>query len=208
VVREVWTYKDGNVDGYFIAYDENGKLYSEMMYKNDILEGPVYIYYPNGQVREHYYNKNGKKHGILKIYREDGTIASETNYKNGVAEGESKFYYENGKLHKKYNQKSKGNKQNDRNGQDEQGELVNGSYEEYFEFGGIYIRAGFKNGFPHGVYRKYYPSGKMLTFEIFNKGHRLFGIFFDDKGKIALVCVGRSCEAWEEGPEIRFKKRE
>ncbi len=66
-------FKDGRLHGIFRAWDEDGALFFEIQYENDIVHGPDKSYRKNGilELEEEY------RHGVLfqrKIYDEMGTL--------------------------------------------------------------------------------------------------------------------------------------
>jgi len=69
-------YKNGKKEGPWVGYYENGKLYSKGAFKNGEQEGPWVLYYKNGQLLNKGAYKNGKKEGPWVWYNNDY-------YKNG-----------------------------------------------------------------------------------------------------------------------------
>ena len=63
-------------------YYENGKLETEIPFKNDEVNGEVKIYYENGKIKEITPVKDGKKEGIGREYSETGKIITEILYKD------------------------------------------------------------------------------------------------------------------------------
>ena len=53
-------YKNGLKNGTFKEWFENGKLYSEATYNDNILEDVMKQWYSNGQLRFHNFYNNGK----------------------------------------------------------------------------------------------------------------------------------------------------
>ena len=75
-------------------YHENGKLKQEGNYKNSLEDGIHKAYHKNGELRAEECFINGELNGISKIYYENGKLETEVNYKNGVIESE--VHYKNG----------------------------------------------------------------------------------------------------------------
>ena len=80
------------------GYYENGKLASEIPYKNGEPHGALKYYYENGKLKFEVPRQNGKPHGMLKKYYESGNLEYETPFENGKPHGVEKWYYENGNL--------------------------------------------------------------------------------------------------------------
>jgi hypothetical protein len=77
-------YKNGKQEGPWLWYHDNGQLWSKGEYKNGKFEGPWVTYYNDGQLWSKGEYKNGKFEGPWVAYREDGTkkVLSGT-YRNG-----------------------------------------------------------------------------------------------------------------------------
>ena len=61
-------------------------------------ENPVKTYYPNGKIESEISYKDSIRDGEAKFYFEEGTLKEERLYVNGRVEGLVKVYYPNGKL--------------------------------------------------------------------------------------------------------------
>ena len=101
-LRKEETFTNGNLDGPYKSYYENGKLYTEAIYQNgEKVEWKTY--YKNGTLEseEFYYAEKygySKKHGIWKTYYDDGTLKSEKSYDKGRKDGLFQEYNSSGKL--------------------------------------------------------------------------------------------------------------
>ena len=98
------TYKNGNLDGEYKHYYENGQICKYCFYKNGNLDGEYKRYYENGQIYVHKFYKNGEINGEYKYYNAYGQIKEHKFWKNGNVNGEYKWWYDNGRLkeHKFY----------------------------------------------------------------------------------------------------------
>ena len=132
-----------------------GKVRSEYMLKEGILQGFTRTYYKNGQIYRDYNMKDGKLNGIAKTYYENGQLKSETNYIDGVREGNAKGYFENGQL--EFDVIRKG------------GEL-DGSGKFYYENGQLKDEFNFKIGKKNGIFKIYDNSGKLISSETYVNG--------------------------------------
>ena len=68
-------YKNGYQENTWISYYENGQLYYKGNFKNGWLEGAWVWYYDDGQVNNKGNYKKGKRDGAWVYYREDGTVS-------------------------------------------------------------------------------------------------------------------------------------
>lgn len=95
--------------GKWSTYRKSGDLLNIFNYKNGVLEGSQYMYYPENketkQVKlfEEYYCLNGLKHGVWKQYFELGRLKAKGQYSNGKKEGKFEYYFMNGNIDKKGN---------------------------------------------------------------------------------------------------------
>ena len=117
MVEQYWN-PDGEMDGKWFRYDENGKKQYEKSYKNGLPDGK-WIYWDNGQKNYEetykkgilwdldsdrpytgkwleYTYKDGKKDGLWTKWHESGRKQEEGNYKDGKEDGLWISYYENG----------------------------------------------------------------------------------------------------------------
>lgn len=77
--------------------DTSGKLTREEHYENDILNGKVRDYYPNGQVEYEEFYINGEVHGTSRQFYPSGVKWVEVEYRNGKVWNIIGSYLENGK---------------------------------------------------------------------------------------------------------------
>jgi antitoxin component YwqK of YwqJK toxin-antitoxin module len=68
------TFKDGNQDGLWVGYHENGQLEFKGTFKDGKREGPWVFYYDNGQLSLEGTYKDGKADGPWISFNEDGTV--------------------------------------------------------------------------------------------------------------------------------------
>lgn len=74
---------DGELDGDYRLYYENGKLSCQAMYQDGQPEGKFVYYYENGVVRATNQYLNGKANGAFISYTPDGKIEFQKRYANG-----------------------------------------------------------------------------------------------------------------------------
>ena len=129
---EEWIFKEGELIEYS-KYYKNRKLNQELKFKNNVLDGIIKFYHPNGQLKSETMWENGKiKDGITNQYHENGKLAAIETYKNGELNGMFKSYHSNGQL--KFETMW------------ENGKIKDGIIKSYSENGEVMGREIFKNG--------------------------------------------------------------
>jgi len=135
------------------SYYDNGKLKSELTYKEGVLDGSSKIYFPNGQLAEEGFFKNGKVEGLVKKYSDTGVLIGETNYQNGQWSGVSREHYEDGTLMSESNFT--------------QGMGVE---KRFYKSGALKEEVNFKNYQLDGTLNRYYEQGPLRYQYIFRNG--------------------------------------
>ena len=143
---------NGQLDGIYREYYENGQLKLECTYKNGQLEGIAKEYYKNNQLSCEYNFRDGKLDGLCKEYYESGKIKEEYYCKDGKFDGTFKKYYTNGKEKSEYNYK---------NGK------LNGMAKEYRINGDVEVEYDYKKVNLENIYEKY--EDKKATIETSTK---------------------------------------
>ena len=143
---------NGQLDGIYREYYENGQLKLECTYKNGQLEGIAKEYYKNNQLSCEYNFRDGKLDGLCKEYYESGKIKEEYYCKDGKFEGTYKKYYTNGKEKSEYNYK---------NGK------LNGMAKEYRINGDVEVEYDYEKINLENIYEKY--EDKKATIETSTK---------------------------------------
>ena len=79
------SFKNGQREGAWVHYYENGQLEYKGNYKNGYQENTWISYYENGQLKTKGNYKNGKQEGARVSYNQDGTVdkASPGTFKDG-----------------------------------------------------------------------------------------------------------------------------
>lgn len=100
IVTEIYerNKKDFAKEGLYKAFDANGKLMEEAMYKNDTLEGQRKFYYENGNIQAEEIYVNGVFDGEWKGYYKDGKPELQGNYVKNKMVGTWKRFYSEGQL--------------------------------------------------------------------------------------------------------------
>lgn len=88
----------GKKNGLVKSYSKDGKLLSEINYKDGVRDGIGKSYYKNGNIQFLIPYAMGKRQGVVKRYYESGKIYQETEFSDDRKTGIQKTYKENGKL--------------------------------------------------------------------------------------------------------------
>ena len=78
------TFKDSVREGEAKFYYEDGALKEERLYVNGRVAGLVKVYYPNGKLRELINIEDGKREGPTSLFDEDGKYIKDIMYENGI----------------------------------------------------------------------------------------------------------------------------
>jgi antitoxin component YwqK of YwqJK toxin-antitoxin module len=222
-------YKNINIEGEKVYYDESGKISCLMNFKNgkrtdiknytkegkltlEMIEIPnkfqstIYEYYENNQIKE---IRNWKPpiQNIITFF-ENGKTRSISKYINDKADGESKSYYENGKLQNSdhyINGKKEGTSQY----LDSMGNLIlycnykndklEGAY-KFYQNGRLSIVTNYKDGKKNGLEYILYPNGKLATSGAYlNNNLHGTSSFYSSTGKLIEVQI------WNKGQRVSLK---
>ena len=94
--------KNGEREGPWVYYHDNGQLMHKGDYKNGEKEGPWVCYHDNGQLSDKGDHKNGEKEGPWITYHDNGHIWKKGDYKNGEREGPWVYYNKNGTIDERH----------------------------------------------------------------------------------------------------------
>ena len=90
-ILEVAEYVDGDMDGVCKAYDEDGNVMSESVYKKNQIVGDKISYHKNGTIAMIAPHKNGKANGVTKKYSETGDLLEEWIFEDGQLKGKKDY---------------------------------------------------------------------------------------------------------------------
>ncbi len=79
------------------TYYPNGKIESEITYKDTIREGEAKFYYEDGTLKEERLYVNGRVAGLVKVYYPNGKLKELINIEDGKREGPTSLFDEDGK---------------------------------------------------------------------------------------------------------------
>ncbi len=139
IVSEGIVKEDGNRDGLWKDFYEDGTLRAEGKYDNGRQTGEWKYFHQNGKLEQSgKFNKNGKPEGSWKWYYETGKLLKEELYRGGLRDGMSTEYDENCKII-------------------EEGEYLHGLEEgSWFEVvGDSYTRGAYRDGQRTGLWVQY-----------------------------------------------------
>lgn len=148
--------------GFYKKYHGNGKLYRELTYQKDKMEGSEKIYYESGKLNAKFSIANGMYDGSFVEYYEDGVVKQEGNYIKDQYQGELKTYYPNGNIKEVVTMLDN---------------LEQGPFEEYNENGslkakGTYMSKGEEiTALETGLLEEYDKDGKLIAKKICKEGH-------------------------------------
>jgi antitoxin component YwqK of YwqJK toxin-antitoxin module len=85
------TFKDGKKNG-LLQIVEQGRLSMDMMFVDDLLNGPFKYYFSNKAVQLTMQYKDGKLHGDFIQFHPNGVVQMKTTYINGLQQGVSQTF--------------------------------------------------------------------------------------------------------------------
>ncbi len=141
---ERYIIRNGERDGEWTNYNENGNLSTKISYKSGIKNGICEEYYENGQLKEKLYYLDGKLEGEGCLYFNNGKLKNKTNFISDKLLGYHYEYYKNGNL------LSKSYFINDKR---------DGVSEVYYENGQLEEKSFYKNNLKQGHFEEYYENG-------------------------------------------------
>jgi len=93
-------YQNGKRNGKKITYYENGSVYEEIPFENDVEQGTWNMYYSDGKLKVTAKYINGNLDGKIVYYYGNGNIEVEGFYKDAVQSGFWRYYDVNGRIEK------------------------------------------------------------------------------------------------------------
>lgn len=124
--------KEGQKDGKYIAYFENGTVRETAQYTKGVLTGPRTIFHPTGKPEtEELRNQEGALDGAFRVYYPQGGVMLEKTYTNDKITGILKAYYPSGKIKEEVSMVEN---------------EENGPFTEYYMNGAIHWKGTYRNG--------------------------------------------------------------
>ena len=91
VNNEIYRDENGKRQGRSTSYFENGQVWTECFYKDDMFHGSYRVFYPSGITDEIMEFENGVMHGMYRKYNKDGTL--QLRYPNVRGKRHGKYEY-------------------------------------------------------------------------------------------------------------------
>jgi len=148
--REVYSVnKDGQKNGPYKLFREDGTLLEESSYKTDQLSGERKIYFPDGkqvEIVENY--KAGVMNGKHEVFYESGSVLIESTFTDGKTNGVWTKYFEDGNVMETITFKDN---------------LEDGPFKEYYANGQVQWEGNFLNGDTEfGLLVQYAENGDVI----------------------------------------------
>ncbi len=164
-------YLNGNRDGTWTEYFEDGKRKTELNYLNGKFNGLQSYWSSNGNKIQEKNYIDGKQQGLWTLYyQETGIKKEETNYIDGVQEGLWTEWYEDGQKRRERNFK---------NGERDS------TWTTWYKNGNKKFLAGYSNGKLNGKYIRWYEGGIIKELDgdyLNNKKHKKW-IYWSKNGQ-------------------------
>lgn len=161
-IKEIGHWKAGKQNGLFQMYTEDGVLIDNANFKAGERDGLTEQFYNDtGKLRVSANYKNGVLEGEFKAYYPNGNLQGEVNYVNGEMNGDFKEYHENKKIRLSGSYKNS---------------LQEGEWKFYLEDGTLESIINYKDGELHGIKEDYYKNGNVWTRQEF-KNNELDGVY-------------------------------
>lgn len=95
--RTLTTIKNGKKNGLMQVF-EGKHLTMDLYFEDDVLQGPLNLYYPNQKIQSRGQYLNGVLQGEFLVFYANGSIQMKMNYHDGKQNGKTMVYAENGEL--------------------------------------------------------------------------------------------------------------
>jgi antitoxin component YwqK of YwqJK toxin-antitoxin module len=96
-ISSIEYYTAGKRNGLCIYYDKNGRLESEIEYRDGLIHGTFRFYSPTGR-KEVAQFVNGKREGFTRYYNYKGELTDEDEYRTNVRNGVRRIYSARGRV--------------------------------------------------------------------------------------------------------------
>ena len=184
-IKEIGHWKAGKQNGLFQMYTEDGVLIDNANFKDGERDGVTEQFYNDtGKLRVSANYKNGVLEGEFKAYYPNGNLQGEVNYVNGEMNGDFKEYHENKKIRLSGSYKNS---------------LQEGEWKSYLEEGTLESIINYKDGELHGIKEDYYKNGNVWTRQEF-KNNDLDGVYevYYKNGNLQLKAKIKNGQTIEE----------
>ena len=155
-ISNVEHYKNNKLDGLVYIYSPtSSRLLKEQHYTDGLLTGLYRNFYDNGKIQEEAFYLDNQKHGPSKWFNRNGRLIAAYFYNHGLFEGTQRTYYDNDTLATIAFYK---------NNESE------GKYEEYYRNGKLKLSGIYEAGQKEGPWREYDETGKESNIIRYKKG--------------------------------------
>ena len=177
-VEYIRPYKDGTLEGYYVAYHPNKQMSVQGWYKNDNQHGEWRYYYLDGTLKATNFYHKGKRHGAQNNYGVDGKLILTANY-NFDHLIDEKYYGKDEKLfetvsysakEKEYNLEFKHFNQKTKIKTSYVNEVKHGNYEVLYFNGNKKITGNYLNDQANGLWTWYYENGNIESKAYYSSG--------------------------------------
>lgn len=172
-IKSIGYRKNALLDSTWIFYDSNARITLKVSYRENLKNGYSFDYDTLGFITKKTLYKDSKKEGKELIYfKGSNQLKIENNYSNNTKDGKSKEYDSIGNvlLIKQYDM-GVVSKKEEINRFDSDGNK-NGVWKEYYPDGKLKLEHNFFHGEKDGILKRYDKKGKLQDLESFDKGIR------------------------------------
>ena len=156
--------KGDKLHGPYRRWFQDGQLWEEMFYVDNILNGPHIVYYNNGNRQLEFNYMDGHKHGKQIMWYSDGKLSVIQNYCMGRLVGLQQSFYNNGKIRSSENYNFDG--------------LLEGTWRHYYKNGNVHKDGSYRAGKLQGMYIEYNQFNNISHSCIYENGIMSAGIAF------------------------------
>ena len=182
------SYKDGELNGRCVWYMPNGKPQMEVMYRHNKMNGLLRRWHENGNVMEEFWYKDGVQDSVYRAYSLKGLLVEEGYYSDGKLNGDYHRWYENGQVFQE------GQYVDD---------MMDGTWFIFYADGSLAAKADFDKG--AGTQTSYEQSGYkcLVTNYLDNEKHGK-EVYYNPDGKVTRVAIYENGE-WIGDEELEGK---
>ncbi len=193
-------FKDDKPVGTFSYFYPSAKVKAVVKHTEGSPRSVAFFYHENGKLMSAGIYMNGEKDSVWNNYAPSGRLSFKESFKNGQLSGQKTVYYLS--EDPSDNSERVSAVMNYSNGK------LNGSYKEYYDFGGVRKEGIYVDDKKDGIWKTYFPNGKMMFLERFKKGIQHGWSFgYDEQGNE----VGRKYFYYGKnltGKELEFKMKQ
>lgn len=175
-IKEQYVVINGQKNGPYTFFYENGTIWQTGNYKNDRLESKWLIYNQKGTIKQIANYSEGKREGKQSFYYENGMLMQQFFCSRDSIEGMVEIYSDIGYLVERIQHKN--NKKH-------------GEYIKLNEFGDTVVFGRFQENLKSGIWKEFYPNGSIAKLTIY-QNDTIFGCvnYYDDDEQLRKrICL-------------------